>query len=59
MVKQQDKIGQPVIMGKKDIKKAFDSILHDDMCHALWEKCKIKGNLFLLIANAEFFFSSF
>ena len=59
MLKQQNIIEQPVIMGKKDIKKAFDSILHDDLATALWEKNKIQGNLFLLIANAYLNASTF
>ena len=50
--KQQLSIELPVILALGDTEKAFDSILHRDVSKALWNECKLKGNLFLLIANA-------
>ena len=52
MIKQQDGIQKPVFAGMEDTAKAFDSILYKDVSHALWNKSKIKGNIYLLIANA-------
>lgn len=52
MMKQQTTIHNPIIVAVEDTVKAFDSILYSDMSKALWEKCKTKGNLYLLIANA-------